>query len=74
MTSEAFRLRVATICALAFLPVHIVDSTFHSMTDVWDTVEKPLYVYFEATWIGQRRPQRGGCRRKPYFEPKETGW
>ena len=63
---RAFRIRVSSLGALAFLPQEHVAAGFNLLVGAFDPSEKPLLDYFEATWVGKRHG-RGFNRKAPVF-------
>ena len=63
-----FRLRVASLAALSFLPPEDVPGAFDTLAaeQFTDPEEAPLVEYFAKTWVGERR-QRSRGRNPPLF-------
>ena len=53
-----FRVRVAKMAALAFLPEGDVEMAWDSLKNGFEPDEQPLALYFEKTWIGEAYVRR----------------
>ena len=61
-----FRVRVAKMAALAFLPEGDVEMAWGSLKTEFEPDEQPLALYFEKTWIGEAYVRRRGHKEAMY--------
>ena len=70
----SFRVRVASLGALAFVPVEDVQRVYDQLEATFLPDEKPLLEYFSKTWIGAKPPgtlrAKQPARKNPLFPLK----
>ena len=69
MVDYEFRVRVAKMAALAFLPEADVEIAWDSLKEEFQPDEQPLALYFEKTWIGEAYVRKRGHKEPMYIAP-----
>ena len=65
LNDQVFRNNTRMICALAFVPIPVIQRSFNALCQICGNGEVPIIDYFATNYVGELR---NGIRRPPIFE------